>query len=318
MTILVTGGSGFIGSHLLDSLQLLDFDVIVIDDGSTGFPDRSAAQGIPTLVGSINDVDFVNDTVGSFGFDCIVHLAAQSSLLRSKTDPIGTIKTNVLGTAVLLEAARKYHVRQVIFASTGAVYDYTADRATSFIETDLTYPNSVYGASKLAGEHLVRAWSAANQRISTILRFGNVFGPRQVPIGENQLIPRAIRGFLGLDAFAVYGDGKHIRDYVYVTDVVSAIKAAFVLSQPGTFNVGSGKGRSTWEVALQIARILDYQEEIPTIEPPGPENKCIVLETSRAQQALDWTPTVKFPDGLRRTVSWVLSGEGRSVAENLH
>ena len=307
MRVIVTGGAGFIGSHVADAFLARGDDVVVVDDLSTGeeanVPDGAAFERL-----DIADADAVEGTFDA-GADLVCHLAAQASVTVSVADPILDCTSNVLGTLNVCDAARRRGA-PVVFASTGgALYGDAAPRPTP--EGFAPEPLSPYGASKLAGEAYVATWGRLYGLPNVVLRLGNVYGPRQNPHGEAGVVAIFAGVLLRGERPQLRGEGKPTRDYVYVADVASAFVAAAGSAHAGTYNVGTGRQTST-------ARLLELlQDAVGTaIEPQQTELQAGELQASaldsRALEAeLDWRPAVELEPGLRRTLDWYRSAQGR-------
>ena len=296
MRVLVTGAMGFIGSHVVDALLAAGHEVTGLDDSSSGRNKLTCA--------CVEHCDVADPAGMSWLFEAVrpeyvVHLAAQPSLIRSVEDPLLDARTNVLGTLVVLQEAAR-HRAGVVMASTGAVYD--ADGELPYREGGRLRPTSPYGISKLAGEYYVHEFAARTGLPGVVLRFGNVYGPRQVPVGENQLIPRAIAGLLGQAPFAIYGDGLHRRDYVYVADVALAIVMVAEKRGSGTLNVATGIGTSTLEVVSRLADLLGRRgRAFDHVAEKRWEHEAIILDSRQAEERLGWTALTPLGLGLRLT-----------------
>lgn len=302
MRILVTGSAGFIGSHVLDKLLDLGHRPILLDNMSTG-----KEKNIPRhrmIPADLNKIDITNaHDVEMLIFherpEAIIHLAAQAAISTSIDDPVLDMKVNGLGTINLLRSALRYGVRRFIFSSTSAVYDDKFRSISPIDERDPLFPNSPYGISKLAAEGYVRTMFPG----SVILRFGNVYGPRQVSIGGNQVVPLMIRHLECGDDFSIHGSGNQQRDFVYVDDIVDAIVKSLD-GKPGTYNVGTNQAVSVNSVG-EILRKRYGQSGFPwkhtDQEDPRP---YVCLSNELARTHLGWEPRVDIVDGLNRTVDW--------------
>jgi len=298
--VLVTGGAGFVGSHVADAFLARGDDVLAVDDLSTGrrenVPENAAFERL-----DLADADALERAFDT-GVDVVCHLAAQASVTVSVADPMLDCTSNVVGTLNVCESARRRSA-PVVFASTGgALYGDGAPLPTP--ETFAAEPLSPYGASKLSGEAYVATWGRLYGVANVVLRLGNVYGPRQNPHGEAGVV--AIFSGLLLDGErpALRGEGKPTRDYVYVTDVASAFVAAVDGRRTGTYNVGTGRETST-------ARLLEILQDAAgtAIEPeqvelqPG-ELRSSALDSSLIERELGWRSTVDVDAGLRQTLDW--------------
>jgi UDP-glucose 4-epimerase len=310
MRALVTGGAGFIGSHLVDALLDRGDEVTVIDDLSTGKRpnlDSALARGAGFDEVDIRDAQRVAAVLAGARPDIVFHLAAQIDVRKSIEDPAWDAGINVGGTINVLEAARRSGVARVVNTSTGgAIYGEVDPVPTP--ETVAPRPMAAYGTSKLCAETYC-GWYERLYGLSTVtLRYGNVYGPRQDPLGEAGVIAifcgKLIRG----ERPTIFGDGRQTRDYTYVADVVAANLAA--ASHPearGVYNVGTGRESSVLEVlgALRRAAGLGADEMQPEFAPQRlGELERSALDVSRARAELGFTAQADLDDGMRRTLEW--------------
>lgn len=299
MRALITGGAGFIGSHLLDRLIVDGHEVAVLDDLSSG--DRSRVPDTVTLhVTDIKDSAAVTEIVTSHRPDLIYHLAAQISVRHSTADPKFDASTNVLGTLNVLAAATEVRAR-VIFASTGGAM-YGDDVLLPTPETVLPKTQAPYGISKYCAEQYLALYNRLHGGQHVALRLGNAYGPRQDPHGEAGVVAIFCGQIARDDTPTIFGDGKQTRDYVYVTDVVDAFVAAS--SYDGTesvFNIGTGTGTSVSDL-LDHVNSAAGKSIAPRFAPPrGGEWKYGALDSTRAAAALDWTASTTIANGIRWT-----------------
>ena len=302
MRILETGGAGFIGSHVVDRVVALGHEVAVLDNLSTGRRDFVNPRAHFELA-DLTDAPAVERLVAAWKPEIVDHHAAQIDVRRSVADPLFDATTNVLGGIGLLEACRRHQVRKLIYASTGGAL-YGEGRELPATEDHPINPESPYGASKHALEHYLYLWKLLHGLDYTVLRYGNVFGPRQNPHGEAGV--NAI--FIGLMLHGrrprVFGDGEALRDYVYVDDVVEANVLALERGGGEMVNIGTGVGISVNHIVRELRSILGFAEEA-IHEPPRPgEVQRIYLDAGRARRVLGWTPQTPFRAGLERTVAW--------------
>jgi UDP-glucose 4-epimerase len=300
MRAIVTGGAGFIGSHVVDALLERGDEVHVLDDLSTGRRERLAA-GARLHVTDIRAPDEVFDAVRP---DAILHLAAQADVRTSVERPDHDADVNILGTLRVLEAARRHGAR-LIFASTGgAIYGECDGPAP---ETAERRPLAPYGTSKLCGEEYRATWNRLYGTSHVTLRLGNVYGPRQEPHGEAGVV--AI--FMGLlnegGTPMIYGDGRQTRDYVYVLDVVQATLAALERDAGGVFNVGTGVETSVLELYEAVRRVTGIGRSAELAPERLGELQRSVLDVSLAERELDWRPQQSLDAGLAETWRWVTS-----------
>jgi UDP-glucose 4-epimerase len=325
MTVLLTGGAGYIGSHMVHTLVDAGEDVVVIDNLSTGF--RSALpRSAPLFVGDVGDMDFVRDVIKTHGVDAIVHFAASIVVPDSVRDPLGYYRNNTMNARALLEVAVKTGVRHFIFSSTAAVYG-NPERVPVAEDAQLR-PMSPYGNSKLMTEIMLRDVAAAHDLHYVILRYFNVAGadPRertgQSTIGATHLIKVAVETALGLrPQIDVYGtesdtpDGTCIRDYIHVTDLVHAHSIALGYLRDGgandTFNCGYGHGYSVLQVIDAVKRVSgsDFAVRLAARRPGDPAS--IVADAGRIRSTLGWTAQY---DDLDTIVGHALAWERRLAA----
>jgi UDP-glucose 4-epimerase len=302
--VVVTGGAGFIGSHVAEAFLARGDDVLVVDDLSAGreenIPEGAAFENL-----DIVDSDALLNSFQSFAPTLVCHLAAQASVTVSVERPDHDLSVNVRGTFNVCDGARRF-AAPVVFASTGgALYGDLAPLPTD--EAFPPQPLSPYGASKLAGEAYVATWGRLHELANVVLRLGNVYGPRQSPHGEAGVVAIFSGRLLSGESPALRGGGKPTRDYVHVTDVARAFVAAADGERAGTFNVGTGRETSTAELLdiLQAAAGTDVeplQEELQ----PG-ELRASALDASRIERELGWRPTFDVERGIRETFDWYKS-----------
>ncbi|KAB7847756.1 NAD-dependent epimerase/dehydratase family protein [Streptomyces mobaraensis] len=303
--LLVTGGAGFIGSHLVDALLEAGAEVTVLDDLTTGDPERLDPRAELRRV-DVTDAAALGEAVRSVRPDAVCHLAAQIDVRVSVADPAADARVNVEGTINVLEAARAVGAR-VVFASTGgALYGEGVPVPTG--EDTLPGPGAPYGTAKYCAEQYVGLFNRLHGTRHSVLRLGNVYGPRQSPGGEAGVI--AIHCGLARDGEVptVFGDGTQTRDYVYVGDVAEAFLAALRHPAPGVWNIGTGKGSTVLEVLDHIAA-ASGRELRPRFAPRRPgEIQHSTLDVSRAAADLGWTASVPLEKGIAATYDWVRSG----------
>jgi UDP-glucose 4-epimerase len=296
--VIVTGGAGFIGSHVCDRFLESGYDVVAVDNLSTGCR-KNVPGGAQFEQVDIADASVVNRVFRGFEPTAVCHLAAQSSVTVSVRDPSLDLEWNVRGTFNILEAARALDA-PVIFASTGgALY---GDRAAIPTVEDavVAEPLAPYGASKLAGEAYVATWGRLHDIPNVVLRLGNVYGPRQSPHGEAGVVAifsdRLRRGV----APVVYGDGRQTRDYIHVRDVSDGFLVVAESGRAETYNVGWGQERNVLEL-LQVLQNAAGTDLVPDFEPlRRGELQRSALDSSRLR-GLGWEPSIGFEDGLAET-----------------
>lgn len=292
----MTGGAGFIGSHLVDALLADGQRVSVIDDLSSGDA-RRVSQDAEFHQIDIVDRDALDTVVDACEPQAIFHLAAQSSVTVSVTDPARDCAVNVQGTLNVLEAATR-HRAPVAFTSTGgALYGNEAPIPTP--EDRIPAPLAPYGASKWAGEAYIRTWTASSGVPHAICRLGNVYGPRQSPHGEAGVVAIFTHHLYTGRSPKIFGEGRPTRDYVHVADVVAALRAASGVA--GVFNVATGVETDVmtiWNTLLEVAG-ANLEPTLAPLRAGELERSC--MDPSRARQELGWQAQVKLEDGLRQT-----------------
>ncbi len=302
MRVLVTGGAGFIGSNVVDRLIALGHEVAVLDDLSSGFREfvHPAAQ---FHHGDITDPAAVEGCFAAFRPELVDHHAAQIDVRRSVSDPVFDASVNILGGLRLLEACSRHGVRKFVYASTGGAL-YGEGRSLPATEDHAVNPEAPYGASKHALEHYLYLWKLLHGLDTTVLRYPNVFGPRQNPHGEAGVNAIFIGLMLHGQRPRIFGTGEQLRDYLYVDDVVDANVIALERGSGEIVNLGTGVGTSVNTIVRELNTILGTAIE-PIYEAPRPgEVQRIYLDAARAKQRLGWTPRTPFREGLRRTVEW--------------
>lgn len=298
---LVTGGAGFIASHVVDAYLDAGHEVVLVDDLSTGRRENlnSGAKFYQT---SIIDAELA-DIVIKEKPDIINHHAAQVSVRLSVADPVADATTNIIGTLRVLEAARDCGVKRVIFSSTGgAIYgeqDYfPAD------EQHPTRPVSPYGIAKLAAEHYIRFFGLDSELKTTVLRYSNVYGPRQDPHGEAGVVAIFAKKMLNGEQPVINGDGSQTRDFVYVGDVAAANLAALSLQENAVINIGTGIETSVNQLFDEMCGVGGFSfEQTHGPAMPGEQLRSVV-DNGLAEKLLGWQPRVGLRDGLRKTVDY--------------
>ncbi len=307
MPSLVTGGAGFIGSHLVDALVERGEEVVILDDLSTGRRQNlttALEHGAELVEGDVTDPATVSELVEGRRPGAIFQLAAQIDVRVSVSDPVFDLGVNVGGTINLLEAARRAEVGRFVLASTGgAIYGEGSDRDLPLDETAECLPDAPYGQSKYAAEGYLSLYERLYGLSTAALRLGNVYGPRQDPLGEAGVVAIFCGALLEGRTPKVFGDGDQTRDYVYVADIVEAMLAAGDSSVVGTFNIGTGVETSVLELGGMIADACDRPFE-PEMAPPRPgEVQRIAIASSLAADELGWTARTALPDGLVQTAA---------------
>lgn len=303
MKCLVTGGAGFIGSHLVRALLQKGHDVRVLDNYSTGKSENIEALPIEAIEGDVRDYFRVQDAVE--GVDYVFHLAALASVGRSIRDPLTTHSVNETGTLTVLEAARKAGVKRVVYAASSSAYGNSP--LLPKCETAKPAPASPYAISKLTGEYYCRVyWETFNLETACV-RYFNVFGPRQDPQSEYAaVIPRFITSALDGESPVIYGDGKQSRDFTYVENAVQAtILAASVPQAAGqVINVACGERRSLLDVIEMLEELVADRIEPRFETARAGDVKHSQADIELARLLLGYEPEIGFKEGLKETVEW--------------
>ena len=301
----MTGGAGFIGSHVVDALAERGDDVLVLDDLSSGRVENleGALERRTGLVeADVTDADAVADAFESHRPELVCHLAAQIDVRRSVADPAYDLGVNVAGTINLLEAARREGTSRFVFTSTGgAIYGEGAGRDLPLDESAERRPDAPYGQSKLAAEGYVSLYERLYGLGGVALRLGNVYGPRQDPHGEAGVVAIFCTALLAGGRPRVFGDGLQTRDYVYVGDVVQAFLAAAASDAGGAYNVGTGVETSVIDLGERLAGICGSEFD-PELAPSRPgEVQRISISSALAGERLGWRPATELDRGLELT-----------------
>jgi UDP-glucose 4-epimerase len=318
MKVLVTGGAGFIGSHIVDALVAAGHAPAVLDDLSSGSADNLPA-GVPLYVGDIAEAEVVERAVASERPDAICHQAAQMSVSRSVREPAFDARVNVIGLVNVLDAAVRHGVKRFVFASSGGVLygDVTAPAP----ESTPAGPVSPYGITKWVGERYLEFYAREHGLTAVALRYSNVYGPRQNPHGEAGVVAIFCNRFLAGEPARINGDGRYVRDYVYGPDVARANLLALSTEPPAvgpgrllSLNVGTGLAADVNELEAMLRGAM--QQELATrgrsepIPPPdhGPARpgdlRSNMVDPALAEQTLGWRPEVGLAAGLAATAAW--------------
>ena len=301
MRAIVTGGAGFIGSHVVDALVARGDDVVVLDNLSTGRREN-VADAARLVESDLADAEAVFDEVQP---EICFHLGAQADVRVSVERPGFDAGVNLLGTISVLEAARR-HGAQVVFSSTGgAIYGECEEPAD---EDSPRRPLAPYGASKLSAEEYLATYNRLHGTGHVALRYGNVYGPRQDPHGEAGVVAIFFGRLAGDEPLRVFGDGRQTRDYVYVGDVVAATLAA--QGHAGVFNVGTGIETSVLELADACARVAGISVPLEHAPPRPGELQRSVLDPTRAKRELGFRAETSLDDGLAATWNFVRTTGG--------
>lgn len=306
---LVTGGAGFIGSHVADVFIGNGWDVTIVDDLSSGKRENVPEKARFHETG-VNSREF-SSLVSSGQFDVVVHLAAQMDVRKSVADPVADASTNILGTLNLMEALRKSDTgARVVFTSTGGVL-YGDFNTPPNYETYPKDPESPYAIAKLSIEYYLAYYSRVHGQEYAALRFGNVYGPRQNPHGEAGVVAIFCGRILDNRPLTVFGDGLQTRDYVYVGDVARSVWLAGTKPLPEKgrldargFNIGTGKGTSVLEIVSLLQKFAGSNVPIEMApHRPGEQQESFV-NADKARDLLGWAPEVTLEDGLANSYAW--------------
>lgn len=323
--ILITGGAGFIGSHVVrlfvnkyPDYHVVNLDSLTYAGNLENLKDIEKATNYTFVKGDITDEAFINQLFEQYHFEGVIHLAAESHVDRSITDPLAFAKTNILGTMVLLNAFKKLWTnnwagKRFYHISTDEVYG-TLGETGLFTETTPYDPNSPYSASKASSDHFVRAYGETYGMPYVITNCSNNYGPNQFP---EKLIPLFIHNIINQKALPVYGDGKYTRDWLYVVDHAVAIDLVYHQGKNHeTYNIG---GFNEWQNIVLI-KVLCQQMDNKLGRPEGTSEQLITyvkdrpghdlryaIDASKINQELGWKPSVSFEEGLSNTIDWYLS-----------
>ena len=304
MKCLVTGGAGFIGSHLVEALVKKGAHVRVLDNFSSGKKSNLAQveKKVEIIEGNIVDCSLVKEVMN--GVDYVFHQAALKTVPESFNCPQEYNKVNIEGTLILLEEAVKNKIKKFVYASSSSAYGDSVSLPKR--ETDVPLPISPYGITKLAGEEYCYVFSK-NYALPTVsLRYFNVFGPRQPEKdGYSPVIPKFISCILKNESAPIYGDGKQSRDFTYIDDVVLAnILAIEKQEVVGSFNVGKGENHNLLEVIELLNKFLNKNIKPTFLPPQKGDVKHTLASIDLIQERLGYKPTCTFPEGLKRTLAW--------------
>lgn len=314
--ILVTGGAGFIGSHVVDALVARGDQVTVIDNLTTGkkkyiSPQARFIRGSITKRASLRQV-FAHEKFRS-KFDCVVHLAAQKNARQSVIDPVFDAQQNILGSIYVLEAARKHGVRRFVFSSTGGVMYGEAKRVPT-PETEPVDPLSPYAIAKRSVEQYLHYYNKVHGISTIALRLGNIYGPRQDPRGEAGVVAIFMNALLSGQPVKIFGKGTQTRDYVYIDDCVKAIILAIDTRATGQYNIGAGKQTTVNALYKKIQKITGTKRKYKNnrqfpakyIKAISGEQQISALNSNLAKKILGWKSKTTLTEGLIKTHAWFI------------
>lgn len=307
MKVLITGGAGFIGSHVADLLIENGHQVVIVDNLSSG-KEANIPRGAKLYKADIKDAVALRKIFEATKPEAVLHFAAQKSVTYSVKDPVYDAQENIIGSLTLAEVAREFGVKRFLFASTGgALYGETASPAE---ENWPTLPESPYGIAKLAVEHYLRHYATNHGFQTTVLRLANVYGPRQDPQGEAGVMAIFCTRVRDNQPLTIYGDGKQTRDYVYVKDVAAAFLAALNEERNLTVNIGTAKEASVLDLTSILMGIAGKTVPAKHEDSRPGELRRSVLNFDKATETLGWQPSYKLEEGIEETY--------RSFVDSLH
>ena len=305
MKILVTGGAWFIGSNIVDALIEKKHKVVIVDNLATGNI-KNVNKKAKFYKVSVCDKKKIDDIFKKEKIDIVIHHAAQLDVRKSVEDPCFDADVNIKGALNILEACKNTKVKKIIFASSGGtIYGECKTKAPD--EKSFANPLSPYGVAKLSVEHYIKAYSALYGLKYTILRYANVYGPRQDVNGEAGVVAIFIGKMTANKEVFVFGNGKQLRDYVYVKDVVSANIKSLTKGNNEIINIGTQKTFSVNQLVKELSLITNYKNK-PVFKPKrNGELFKSFLNISKAKKVLNWTPQVSIKEGLKNTVDYFIN-----------
>ena len=303
MRILITGGAGFIGSHIADAYLAAGHDVCVVDSlwahgggRRDNIPARASVLHLDIRDASLERV------FRDFNPDIVSHHAAQHSVAISSRDPQLDAQVNVMGLINVLDNSVKAGVKKVVFASSGATFG--EPERLPIDESTPQRPESPYAITKMVAEHYLRFYRAQHGLDFTALRYGNVYGPRQDPNGEAGVISIFIGRFLARQGIKIYWDGEQTRDYIYVGDVAAANIRALTRGSEMCYCIGTGKKTSVNEIYRALVEVTGFEAPVERLERRPGDVRDAQFDSSLAQRELDWTVETSLVDGMRKTVEY--------------
>lgn len=305
MEILITGGAGFIGSHILAQLQgRRDMDVVVFDNLSSGSKEHVPA-GMELVEGDICDEAAVDALFADHHFDAVVHLAAQTMVPFSVDHPVDDCQINLEGVLHVLEACRTHGTGHILFSSSAAVYG--DNLHIPLKETERLVPTSPYGITKMATEHYLRVYHELYGMDATVFRFANVYGERQGEKGEGGVVSIFCKLLSQRQGITVFGDGNQTRDFVYAGDIAQAIIRALPLKGYHTMNVSTGQETSINDLIRSFEKAVGYTVPVQYTAPRTGDILRSVLSNEALKRDLGFVPAMDLEEGIRRTYDWYRS-----------
>jgi len=326
-TILITGGAGFIGSHVVrlfvnkyPEYQIINLDVLTYAGNLENLKDVDNKANYKFVKGDITDLDFINKLFTEYNFDAVIHLAAESHVDRSITNPLEFINTNIVGTVNLLNVAKEawkddfsnklfYHI------STDEVYG-SLGKTGFFVEDTAYDPKSPYSASKASSDHLVRAYNNTYKMPVVISNCSNNYGSHQFP---EKLIPLSINNIKNNKTIPIYGKGENIRDWLFVQDHASAIDVIFHKGKYGnTYNIGGNNEWTNIDLIHVLCKVMDKKlgrkegtsaKLITFVKDRAGHDMRYAIDSSKLMKELGWKPSLQFEEGIEKTVDWYLENE---------
>jgi UDP-glucose 4-epimerase len=307
MNVLVSGGAGFIGSNIVDGLLKSGYTVFVVDNLSTGKKENlNPAAKFFNI--DIRDKEALDKVLKQTSPEIVFHLAAQIDVRKSVADPAFDASINVLGAINMFELSVKHNVRRIIFSSTGGALYGEPEKLPANEETPVA-PLAPYGVSKYCGEQYLNYFKRLFGIERVILRYANVYGPRQDPLGEAGVIAIFTGKILNNEQPIIFGDGTQTRDYVYVEDVVNA-NLLSIKGKEGIYNIGTGIETSVNDLVKMFERVT-HKKIVPEYAPPRKgEVQRISLDPTRAKKELGFEPRYNLFEGLTKTVNWYVKSKG--------
>jgi nucleoside-diphosphate-sugar epimerase len=297
--ILITGGYGFIGSHVVERFEKEDYEVFVIDNLSTGNSENVTCKH-KFYKYDVED-KACEDVFKRNNIDIVIHLAAQINVSNSMEDPFSDTQTNVLGLVNMLELATKYKVKNFLFASSAAVYGHIENQPIN--EDEQCNPNSPYGMSKYLGEQYCKKWTELYGLNTSCFRFSSVYGPRQALSGEGDAISTYMKSLMENGQLILNGDGEQSRDFIYVSDLTDALFRASESNISGVYNL-STNSRTSLNDLIPIMGTYVKINDIKRKEAKKEDIKYLSLDNSKLKRAIDWVPIISMEEGIKKTFSW--------------